>query len=471
MTRYALVTWTLLVPALLSSGLASRGEQPKTPPAAGKAKVVVGPNVQVSREKDSVHHDEPIIAADPADVSRLFAASMYYPSGGRQPRVVGYYSRDGGKTWRLSVERADDPEDWLADPTAAFGPDGSLNFAYLRYRVQDMPPKKPVEKEAKDLKIGDPNVHGLVVMSSADGGKAWAPATHVPPLKDLDRPWLAVDGTKTKYSGRLYGFAHTDRPLLYTSDDHGKTIDGPRLIKGGHGSPSNPVILTDGTLVAVYRTTVPPSGDDYVTSYVSTDGGRSTEEGGRVAKTFWLASNSYFPQLAADTASRTYKDGIYAVWADGGGREPGGGESGARILFSFSKDKGRSWSEPSALSGQAAAESGEGVAPFIPSVAVNKDGVVAVSWYDRRRTGKGDGKPAAGPPYELNVRLRISLDGGETWEPSVRVNEKTIKAWASELGHTAGLAADAGGVFHPVWIDDRTGKRQVWTAAVTVGRK
>jgi hypothetical protein len=38
-------------------------------------------------------------------------------------------------------------------------------------------------------------------------------------------------------------------------------------------------------------------------------------------------------------------------------------------------------------------------------------------------------------------------------------------------GDTAGLAADAAGVFHPLWIDNRTGIHQMWTAAVTVLRR
>jgi hypothetical protein len=66
------------------------------------------------------------------------------------------------------------------------------------------------------------------------------------------------------------------------------------------------------------------------------------------------------------------------------------------------------------------------------------------------------------------VRLRVSLDGGETWQPSVQVNEKASKAPYDRVRDTAGLAADASGSFHPAWIDDRTGKRQVWTASVRV---
>jgi hypothetical protein len=35
-------------------------------------------------------------------------------------------------------------------------------------------------------------------------------------------------------------------------------------------------------------------------------------------------------------------------------------------------------------------------------------------------------------------------------------------------GHSAGLAADANGVFHALWIDNRTGRAQMWTAPITV---
>src|SRR5437660_9787512 len=46
------------------------------------------------------------------------------------------------------------------------------------------------------------------------------------------------------------------------------------------------------------------------------------------------------------------------------------------------------------------------------------------------------------------------------------VNEKAGKAPYDRVRDTAGLAADAHGSFHPAWIDDRTGKRQIWTASV-----
>jgi len=43
-----------------------------------------------------------------------------------------------------------------------------------------------------------------------------------------------------------------------------------------------------------------------------------------------------------------------------------------------------------------------------------------------------------------------------------------VRGTSIQPGHTAGLAADANGIFHPLWIDGRTGINQVFTADVTV---
>ena len=46
----------------------------------------------------------------------------------------------------------------------------------------------------------------------------------------------------------------------------------------------------------------------------------------------------------------------------------------------------------------------------------------------------------------------------------------TMNTFSFLGGDTDGLVADAGGVFHPVWIDNRNGVPQVWTAPVRVSR-
>jgi hypothetical protein len=159
------------------------------------------------------------------------------------------------------------------------------------------------------------------------------------------------------------------------------------------------------------------------------------------------------------------------------------------VWFTYSADKGLTWARPRVVSDDVARAGSNGPDNFNATVAVNKSGVVAVAWYDRRDN-----------PDNLGwyVRLTASLDGGDTWLPSVRVSEAphtfqggerltldddvrfdahgsgpanlTIRLQSRTLyaGHTAGMAASADGSFYPLWVDNRTGVPQAWTARVTV---
>src|SRR5262249_50076369 len=125
-----------------------------------------------------------------------------------------------------------------------------------------------------------------------------------------------------------------------------------------------------------------------------------------------------------------------------------------------------------------------------PSIAVNKDGGVLITWYDRREPGDNMG---------WRLRGAASLDGGETfsasepladtantylpttqWPTRARIPGISYpSAWPPELwvdlsswfiagGRSSGLAVDTDGTFHPTWIDHRTGVAQLWTASVQV---
>src|SRR5262249_49350722 len=109
-----------------------------------------------------------------------------------------------------------------------------------------------------------------------------------------------------------------------------------------------------------------------------------------------------------------------------------------RGCFAFSKDKGKSWS-PSTILSEQPAKADEGYSADMPSLAVNKDGIVAVTWYDRRRLPPAPLPRAPFYSQGCNVRIRLSLDGGETWEPSKQVNETMIKSSVWELRDMAGL--------------------------------
>src|SRR5260370_35671156 len=110
--------------------------------------------------------------------------------------------------------------------------------------------------------------------------------------------------------------------------------------------------------------------------------------------------------IAVDPTGGAFKDRVYAVWNDGRIKR-------SAIMLSFSSDSAKTWSKPQVIDDVVGGES-TGADNFMAEAAVNKSGVVGVMWYDRREDPLNPGYTA---------RFRASLDGGDTWLPSVKVSE------------------------------------------------
>ena len=135
------------------------------------------------------------------------------------------------------------------------------------------------------------------------------------------------------------------------------------------------------------------------------------------------------------------------------------------VLVQRSDDRGESWSEPVPLNRNETEHS------FTPSIAINKDAVVGVSWYEVHDKNCFD------------VFFTASLDNGKTFLPKVRVSSATScpdtpqDKGVFDAGTTfgaggdySGLAATSDGIFHVVWSDARAGIYQLRTATVRVSR-
>jgi WD40 repeat protein len=427
------------------------------PPADDKQApaIRVGPNVHVSQARAKTEHQEVVIAADPKNAGRLLAGSMIVqpkPPGSYPFFIIAYRSSDAGKTWEVAIEpEAMKDTVGFADPAVAYAPDGSAYFAAV----------------ARDGKKRT----RLQVRRSRDGGKEWVPPIEA--AEAIDRPYLAVDWTGGKFAGRLYASCHffggakTGRPAVYASADAGKSFGEPRsfAVKGHTTITGQGGVLSDGTLVVPYR--VRNEGKKPTFTILvrrSTTGGESSLEEQSVWVDDFLARNDTDfsnSMLAVDPGSKAFKDRLYLVWSQKT-------EAGYRVQLTLSQDKGVTWARPVVINEK---PDGDGVGNYegvLPAVAVNREGVVGVSWFEWRKTESGE---VRGHEY-----FRASVDGGATWLPRARVTDKenrfgpgdspeTAKSW---LGDTSGLAADAAGDFHPLWVDNRTGTRQVFTAAVHV---
>ena len=449
--------------------------------------VTVGPNVQVSKSRSELIHNEVLLAADRSNTKNLIGCTMAFSSKQNKIITIAYVSHDGGRNWDFGV--ANDAGILSGDPACTFGPDGKAYFIALE-------------------RSGTANDR-VVVYRSTDYGKTWSAATTLSgSAPSADRPYVIVDQTAGKYSGRVYIYGQIVQRTVdgefagmslavWRSLDNGATFYGPigrSRDKSFSYHLANSVVLSDGTLVCLiaeidsqkrndghgggqYRKADVQNGTLKVIT--SADGGETLTAGVKVSDMYadWREESSGVPSLAVDRGSLAFKDRLYAAWADGRyGR--------TQILVSYSADKGKTWLSPQLVSdGQPTV--GEGSDSFMPVVAVNADGVVGVMWYDKRDIRAGMG---------YYVRFAASLDGGETWQPSIRISEApktfegsgtwpiTAGVWRNSGGlsfnlrrfewiaggHTAGMAADANGAFHPFWVDNRTGVSQIWTAPVAV---
>ena len=479
--QLALTFLLCVLMCLLISGAA--GAQPQ-------ARIIVGPNVFVSWQGSGPLW-EVLVAADPTNPRNLLGTGILtrksHPQGGGETR--GYYSRDGGYSWNVVIYPEVASASFSGDPQVAFGRSGTGYFLTLAV----------VEDKA-----------AMLFYRSADGGITWdKPGV----LSPADHPQILVDHTMGRYAGRIYISAlysvvthgKVDYHVgLFRSADDGRTWIGPVEVLNTHDRPGrginamNPALFADGEIFVPFDEFPATAaarrvdGNDYYWFATSKDGGVTfssrrkfaLEGGGEIA-----APTQVFPFFAIDNSDGPFRNRVYIAWMDRGfslerGPQYFDGRSEphpARLCLSYSSNRGKSWSKPKIV---AQSPYGRGD-QFGTSIAVNNEGTVAVSWYDTRDAPSGQA-------ILVNRYFAASLDGGNTFLPAVRVSSAPTESEAvmrslvaartngtsvSFLGggHPSGgdylgLAADADGTFHPLWVDGRTGTNQIWTAAVRVDR-
>jgi hypothetical protein len=469
--------------------------------AQAQESISVGPNVQVSKALGSDPHFEMQIAADPFHPERLLACSMFWPKDYVKSEVVTYASLDGGLSWALTLRTRGEGRHESWDPTCGYGP-GGVAYTF----------SENIDANNKSFDRID---------RSTDGGKTWETPVRT---KHAERNFITVDTTAGPQSGWIYlqgagsvcvpgvRCANPQAYYLQYSADGGRTFtsqlvpvaDGNYNIGYGPG-----VVLSDGTYVApmgewksptplfdggALRSRVPVSVLDHDGRWANTalnvfrakfdkPNWPLTVEVSPVGDWFldrgW--NRSMMAMMAVDASKGPFRDRVYMVWPDvGSGR--------SQILLSYSSDQGKTWSRPRVIDDDRSwADNRPGPDDIQGQVAVNLQGVVGVSWYDRRDHPDNLG---------WTVRFRASFDGGETLTPSIKVSERPygpdrtdpvpldvigrrwkesnestligIHSFHFSGGHTAGLAAAADGTFHPLWVGNSTGVPQLWTAPITV---
>jgi hypothetical protein len=481
-TFLALLIVLIPVPGLLLDAAGPKPGSGVTPT------IEVGPNMLVSRDGDFAHM-ETSVGVNPRNPKNLVGASITASRGEGGFACKTYTSLDGGSTWTDSVI----PEqlEWGGgDPQVDFGPHGTAYFTGLAFVKDD-------KGNAKG---------GLFFYRSEDGGKNWEKPTDLG--YNYDHEVMVVDRSFGRFAGRVYiSVLYGEYPEytvgIFRSDDDGRTFTGPVDAASGHkilgiNTAANIVLFRDGTLLLPYvdfeyepeKAKKSHTMNSWFVS--SSDGGVTFSAPSKIGTQEFRPFNNKEPRKAVEPTPPTYAvdlsdlfpDRIYIAWTDY--------RSGAyKIYLSYSSDKGKTWSPAKAIF----PDTPPWASQYQPSIAVNKQGVVGVTWLDTRNAPNRDDE-------HYDEYFSASLDGGETFSVPVRVSSATstpfgqgnlrmqAMLWKMAVpekneeevrmsfisagarwpagGDYLGLTADREGVFHPLWADARTGTFQLETAAISV---
>lgn len=434
-------------------------------PDSDQLSVVVETNVHVSSALPGDELEFCDAKADPNQLGLVVASALRWR--GEDLDAVCFRSDDAGLTWSLSNEFLAPAGSRYSDLSLCFDRHGTVFLASMCSQLDNTAP------------LGTKGMSNVGVTASTDGARTWEPRGALDAF--LDRPWLASGASAGLDSDDVYLVANADRAAAYRSSDGARSFDGPTFPQTSgpfaNCRHAEPAIHGDGAL-SIVEFGRPSTRISWrrMYAYRSTDAGDSFEPM-TPPPVRWrhprlrhaLSTRTFWPRLAA---GRGAQDGwLYCVWGDG----TTDGLDGERILFASSPDQGRSWIGPLVLSEQPMGPEPERdeYSAFKPSIAVAPDGTLGVSWYDRRGMTAPRSVPTATPNVSnvieegWKLRFRASVDGGASWSPSVLVSQAPSTG-PIRVGHAAALAVAPDGTFLPVWIDNRTGHGQVWSARITV---
>lgn len=389
---------------------------------------------------------EPHLAVNPSDGAHMIAAAFLVPKGMKDAVTAkscgAFTSFDGGRSWTTHVL----PVKGCGDPWVVIRPDGSAVYLTLADETQEQ-----------------------IAFVSTDRGRTWKQGHNFGP--GHDHGTLAVDAKGVVYAfsqqaGRDASGKSRDILNIGRSEDGGLTFSMTRLIPGNvNFSAMNGAVTAEGAVLAPYsdyRRSLAGGGSQRLVSerdslVTSNDGGRTFSPPSLISE----VCKASFPELAVDTSNGAYRNRLYYVCNDA---------AFENVYVHYSADGGDRWSAPKSINPPARPR------PYVrfPVVAVNKDGVVAVAWFDGRNDSRG---------YRnifrcQEVVLAASLDGGVTFQPDVKVssarncpdtdaNGEAGRRWPAG-GDYFGLEPAPDGRFHLVWADSREGFYKLRTASVRV---
>ncbi len=429
---------------------------------------------------------EPYVAVNPTNHSNIIGVWQQdrWNDGGAHGLVAGF-STDGGLTWSetplpfsacangLGYERASDP--WVS-----IGPDGTAYTVSISFNASN-------------------NNNAVAAAVSRDGGKTWTNlsviiADNAPNLQFFnDKESVTADPTKDGVAyvvwdrlelpngnpdANLHTQAFRGPAFFAKTTDGGLTWSSPKVIVN---TPSRQqtignqiVVAPNGTLYDFFNLIISPNNrhlgfNSNVAFVKSTDGGNTWTKPQIISKlgTVFVSdpntgqairTGDIIPESAIDPATGQ----LYVVWQDARFTKGQFDE----VAFSTSTDGGATWSSPIQVNTNTPANR----PGFTPSIHVNSDGTVGVTYYDFRNLAAGNTTT-----LPTDYWFTSSTDHGATFGNEAHIAGPFDMLTAPNaggffVGDYEGLDT-SGTSFQPFFVQansgDTTNRTDVFTATVT----
>lgn len=375
------------------------------------------PNVQISLGPKPV--SETPVTANPANPMQLMAGANDENCGAELQGGV-YNSDDGGTTWRLACMNLPQKAQGGGDPGVAYDLLGNAFYTGIVFYQ---------------------NLNQVFIQKSADNGQTWSEAIVAVPATlgfISDKDWLKVDtNPNSPYANRVYisatqlDFIDDTQTTVSHSSDGGNTWTTVAVDLEQFGGRSEPEELTDfdiapdGTVYLVWlkcaNTELFNGCAGHKVNYLlskSTDGGDTWTEP-QVIFSLSLAPNNNFhccywgalpntsiqvvdvPGLGIDTSNGPHQGTLYISFYEWTG-------SFMKLYVARSIDQGATWTRTAVAPDRFTHDQ------FFPWLSVSPQGLVGVSWLDRRND-----------PNNVNYEAfaAVSTDGGASFSRNVKLSE------------------------------------------------
>jgi hypothetical protein len=449
----------------------------------GENKISIKPNSAVESE---VH-----AAINPTDKNNIIVSPIYQDvtTGGFPDLYCSvYYTKDDGKTWNKSnfeTTTLNYPQSFIiggGDPILVFDNNGRAYLSWLYF-----------------FQNANGRLYGALYWAySDDGGATW---------QNTDEPFISLSENLSTNQIELPDKQwmtvtdNNDIITVYTLSQSSQTGQNSYIYmavkKNGDENFSEPVQVSQGDFDIVQFATASvdanqkvhilytgyKSGDLALYYTTTSDLGNTFSEKKKVSD-FTLPRSIFdqsgtldtipgitvrrlypAPMIVADNNELSpHKNNLYVAWTANGIN----GNAGRKmdIYFTKSTDGGTNWDTPKVLNLDSPEKP---VSNYYPSLSVNSQGVLAVTYYDRTIDMDND--------LQTFYVIQTSSDGGENFtapEPLSTLSSDFSKIGLRNNGFGVGeynMLLNNGEEFIPVWADGRenSGDVSVYTARVSLG--